>query len=148
MCNAYKLDRHTNRYKHKMKTLTKNSQYRLYWEYAIPTDLKLSANRPDLLLVDDSSKQAWIIDISVPCDNNVHKKIAEKKTKYYNLGRELLRLWSLTHVEVVPIVVGALGGMSATAREELKKIQGGSTTTVQQEALQGTLKILRTLLNL
>ena len=55
--------------------------YRLYSEYSVPTDLKLSANRPDLLRVDAKDHIAHIIDVSVPFENNINKKIAEKRSK-------------------------------------------------------------------
>ena len=81
MCRARDLPTGASRFDHQLKALVKSDRYRLYWEYSVPTDLKLSANRPDLLLVDDKERIAYIIDISVPGENNINKKMAEKRSK-------------------------------------------------------------------
>ena len=148
MCKARDLPTGASRFDHQLKALVKSNQYRLYWEYSVPTDLKLSANRPDLLLVDDKERIAYIIDISVPGENNINKKMAEKRSKYYDLKREISRIWSLNQVDVVPVVVGALGGLVGETPQCLRTVQGGDLAIVQQEAIQGSIKILRTILNM
>ena len=107
-------------------------------EYSVPTDLKLSANRPDLLLVDDKERITYIIDISVPGEDNINKKMAGKRSKYYDLKREIYRIWSLTQVDV-PVVVGALGGLVGETPQCLWTVQGGDLAIVQQEAIQGSI---------
>ena len=42
----------------------------------------------------------------------IREKEIEKIKKYQNFKRELKRLWSLKKVEVVPVIVGALGDIS------------------------------------
>ena len=42
-------------------------------------------------------------------NNNTNNKELEKIEKYQNFKIELKRLWSLKKVEIVPVVVGALG---------------------------------------
>ena len=49
-------------------------------------DLNISANRPDLIFVNDVSRCAHIIDISVQLDINVGRKAAEKRIKYTPLS--------------------------------------------------------------
>ena len=71
-------------------------------------------------IVDDKERIAYIIDISVPGENNINKKMAEKRSKYYDLKREISRIWSLTQVDVVPVVVGALGGLVGEAPQCLR----------------------------
>ena len=148
MCKARDLPTGASRFDHQLKALVKSDRYRLYWEYSVPTDLKLSANRPDLLLVDDKERIAYIIDISVPGENSINKKMAEKRSKYYDLKREIFRIWSLAQVDVVPVVVGALGGLVGETPQCLRTVQGGDLAIVQQEAIQGSIKILRTILNM
>ena len=53
-----------------------------------------------------------IIDVAIPGDCRIHEKEIEKIEKYQNLKVELKRLWSLKKVEVVPVVVRALGYIS------------------------------------
>ena len=72
----------------------------------------MEARRPDLILVDKKAKSCVIIDVAIPGDGRIREKEIEKIEKYQNLKRELERLWSLKKVEVVPVVVGALGCIS------------------------------------
>ena len=81
-------------------------------------------------------------------ENNINKKMAEKRSKYYDLKREISRIWSLTQVDVVPVVVGALGGLVGETPQCLRTVQGGDLAIVQQEAIQGSVKILRNVLNM
>ena len=74
--------------------------------------------------------------------------MAEKRSKYYDLKREISRIWSLTLVDVVHVVVGALGGLVGETTQCLRTVQGGDLAFVQQEAIQGSSKILRTILNM
>ena len=50
--------------------------------------------------------------IASPWNHRVHEKEGEKLEKYQELKREIKNIWGIRHVEVVPIVVGALGGVS------------------------------------
>ena len=79
----------------------------------------------------------------------IREKEIEKIEKYQNLKRELKRLWSLKKVEVVPVVVGALGCIS-------KSFSGWMDTLgiklnvgmVQKSVLLGTATILRKALDM
>ena len=42
----------------------------------------------------------------------MYEKEGEKIEKYQDLKREIGRLWGIRHLEVVPVVVGALGVVS------------------------------------
>ena len=50
-----------------------------------------------------------IIDIAVPRDSRVSEKEREKVEKFHDLKREIARIWSMRNVEVITVVVGALG---------------------------------------
>ena len=57
---------------------------------------------------DKELDHTWIIDTAVPGDARVEEKEKEKVEKYQDLARELRRVWE-TSVNVIPVVVGALG---------------------------------------
>ena len=57
-------------------------------------------------------KSCFIIDVTIPGDYRIREKEIEKIEKYQNLKRELKRPWSQKEVQVVPVVVGALGCIS------------------------------------
>ena len=49
-----------------------------------------------------------IVDFAVPADHRIKLKECEKKDKYFDLARELKKLWNMT-VTIIPIVIGAFG---------------------------------------
>ena len=109
----------------------------------------LEARRPDLILVDKKAKSCAIIDVTIPGDCRTHEKEIEKIEKYQNLKRELKRLWSLKKVEVVPVVVGALGciskGFSGWVDTLGIKLDVGM---LQKPVFLGTARILRKALDM
>ena len=87
------------------------------------------------------------MDIASPWDHRVHEKEGEKLEKDQELKREIKNIWGIRHAEVVPIVVGALEGVS-------KRLDGWLTKPgiaikkglLQKTALLGTARILRKVL--
>ena len=69
--------------------------------------------RLDLIVIDKKEKKGIIIDIAVPADLRVEKNEKGKVEKYQDLKKEIRRLWKLRNVEIVPVVIGALGSVSA-----------------------------------
>ena len=48
------------------------------------------------------------MDIASPWDHRVYEKEGEKIEKYQDFKSEIGSLWGFRHLEVVPVVVGAL----------------------------------------
>ena len=73
----------------------------------------------------------------------MYEKEGEKIEKYQDLKREIGRLWGIRHLEVVPVVVGALGVVRKTLDAWLEKL-GVTIRTglLQKTALLGTARIL------
>ena len=76
------------------------------------------------------------------------KKEEEKVEKYKDLRQEIIRLWKMKKVIVIPIVIGALGAVTSRLNEWLRRLD----ITVQAEHLQkttlfGTSRIRRRHLN-
>ena len=79
----------------------------------IQCDHIIEARRPDIVVVEkDSSNKAIIVYIALPWDHRVYEKESEKVEKYQDLKREIRKLWGTRCVEVVLVVVGALGAVS------------------------------------
>ena len=78
----------------------------------------------------------------------MYEKEGEKIEKYHNRKREIRTLWGIRHLEVVPVVVGALGVVSNRLDAWLEKL-GVTIRTglLQKTALLGTARILRKLLD-
>ena len=69
--------------------------------------------------------------------------------KYQDLKREIERLWKLKMVEVVPVVIGALGSVTKEFDGWIEKL--GITNNVgvmQKTTLLGTRRILRKVLEM
>lgn len=151
LARKYHLEVPTKWYLHKPTATMENEEVKLLWDVNIQTDNTISARRPDIILVEKKSKKCLIIDIAVPVDKNVTVKENEKIDKYDDLKWELTRLWHLKKVEIVPIVIGALGAMSKHANSHWMKLQlenGSSWKEAQKTTLLGTARILRRVLSL
>ena len=75
-------------------------------------DNVIEARGPDIIGIDKKERKGIIIDIAAPADGRVRSEEREKVEKYQDLKREIGRLWKLKMVEVVPVVIGALGSVT------------------------------------
>ena len=147
LCGRYDLRRIDKWYEHHPDGVIENETVKILWDMTIQCDHYIEARRPDILVVEKESKKALIIDIASPGDCNVGEKESEKVVKYQDLKREIMKLWSLKSVEVIPVVVGALGSVSKKIGQYLEKI--GIDVRIgllQKTALLGTARILRSVL--
>ena len=71
----------------------------------------IEARRPDIMVVGKEDGVCKIIDVAVPADCRVNAKKSEKIEKYQDLKREITTMWAMRKVEVIPVVVGALGAI-------------------------------------
>ena len=88
-----------------------------------------------------------IIDIAVPADARIEEKEKEKVEKHRDLKEEIRRLWKLRNAEIVAVVIGVLGSVSAEFDRWMGKL--GITCNVgvmQRSALLGTARMLRKVL--
>ena len=127
--------------------VVENEKCKILWDMTIQCDHVIEARRPDIVLVERENNKVIIVDIASPRDHRVYEKEGEKIEKYQDLKREIGRLWGFGHLEVVPLVVGALGVVSNRLDACLGKL-GVTIRTglLQATALLGTARILRKLL--
>ena len=83
--------------------------YEILWDMTIQCDHIIEARRPDIVVVE---KELITVDVASPWDRRVYEKESEKVEKYQHLKREIRKLWDVRRVEVVPLVVDALGAVS------------------------------------
>ena len=84
----------------------------------------------------------------MPIDRNVTVKEIEKVEKYQELAIEVRRLWKLTKVEVVPVVIGALGTIPMGLKDSLGIEYKSAQDIIQKSTLPGAARILRRILSL
>ena len=112
LCEKHNLERKEKWYEHCPEGAVEDDDVKLIWDINIQCDNVIEARRPDLILVDKKAKSCVITDVAIPGNCRIREKEIEKIEKYQNLKRELKRLWLLKKVEVVPVVVGALGALA------------------------------------
>ena len=129
--------------------MLENSRHKQLWDFNIQCDHEIEHRRPDLIIVDKEKETSCIIDIVVPVDNRVGKMELEKILKYQDLKMGLSRMLTLNQVEVIPIVVGALGTVSKRLGGFLEKI--GTVIPIemlQKIVLLGTARIIKRVMDM
>ena len=129
--------------------MLENDEFKILWDINIQCDRIIEARRPDIIFIDKKEKCCKIIDIAIPGDSRVNEKEREKMEKYQLLKDELVRLWDLKKVNVIPVVIGALGLVSSKCKRHLEKLEKNiEMNIIQKIALLGTARILRKVLSL
>ena len=105
-------------------------------------------NRPDITVLDHTSKYWTFVDFSVPWDRNIQLKEDEKIERYSPLAKEIRKMHGVS-TSVVPLVIGSLGVVSSRLEGFLKElgipdVVGG----MQASAVIGTTLILQKVLSL
>uniref|UniRef100_A0A1X7STH9 Uncharacterized protein n=1 Tax=Amphimedon queenslandica TaxID=400682 RepID=A0A1X7STH9_AMPQE len=114
----------------------------------IQCDRMVEHCKPDIVVVMKWRKRCMIIDVAVPSDTRVEGKEDEKGKKYQELRQEIVKLWGMKKVEVIPIVVGVLGAVSYRISDWLKRLEINiKVEHIQKTALLGSAQILRRLFN-
>ena len=124
-----------------------DGRYEVWWDQKVSTPTAFEANRPDMVIIDHVGKSWKLVDFSVPYDRNVARVEQEKIAKYKDLAAELCRMHGVK-TEVVPIVVGVFGMVSAGLVGWLRKVGVGDVVGgLQTSAVIGTAAILRKVLS-
>ena len=93
--------------------------------------------------------QCWIINKAVPGNKRVLVKDKENVDKYQDLKHEITRLWKLSKVEVIPVVIGALGMVTNQFQNRIGKLGITiKTEMLQKRALLGTARIIRRVMSM
>ena len=110
-----------NYWDHAPSAVVESPKVKLLWDFNIYIDHVLAAWHPDIVMIDKHQKAVQIVDIAVPSYCNVTIKKSEKIEKYKDLSVEFSSLWKMK-CEVIPIVVGGLGCVSARLEVYLQKL--------------------------
>ena len=63
-----------------------------------------------------------IVEIAIPGDSRIDEKELEKIEKYHDLKLEIRRMWDTKNVDVMPVVVGALGSVAKKLGKWIEKL--------------------------
>ena len=149
MCRKYGIECTNKWYDHQPLSTAENGEVRITWDMTIYTDKVLKHNRPDITLMHKDTQKWTLIDIAVPADQNIIQTEEEKVEKYQELAFEIRRIHGASKVTVIPIVIGALGGISKRSKAWLGKLGVPDFLgSVQLSAILGTAHLLRKVLGL
>ena len=132
---------------HQPKDVIINQDVEILYDQILTTDMAVGANRPDLVVKDKRLKKTFLIDVSCPCDTNIHKMEATKIAKYIGLKGQLQKMWGFDCI-TVPIIIGGLGAVTFKLKDYLALIPGcPSITMCQKITLLGSKQILKDVLS-
>ena len=114
-------------------------------DFDIQTDHLILAKRPDLIIIYKKKRTCKIVDFAVPVYHRIKLKECEKKDKYFDLARELKKLWNML-VTIAPIVSDAFGTVTKGLLKGLEDLVGGRVETIQITALLRMARIQRRVL--
>ena len=124
----------------------------IWWDTKINTSHKCEHNKPDIVLWKKQEKKCYIIDICVCLDVNIDKNIKLKLDNYLPLAAELKRLYKDYTFEILPIIIGATGLVTASLVKNLKTLNIENVKEVtlkcQKSALLGTMKIVKSFMKM
>ena len=135
-------------YEHAPEDVIENEEVKILWDVMIQCDREIKAKKLDVAVVNKNERSCAIIDMAIPGDIRVGEQEKEKIERYQEIKREIKRMWNNRSINVIPVVVGALGSTS----KKLKKciVELGviiNTALLQKAALLGTARILRKVLD-
>ena len=135
---------------HDPASVLENDTHKLLWDFDTHTDHLISTRRLDLIIINKKKKRkkriCKIVDFAVSADHRIKLKGCEKKDKYFDLARELKKLWNMK-LSIVTIVIGAFGTVTEGLLKGLEDLEvGGRVETIQTTSLLKTARILRRVL--
>ena len=100
----------------------KGNGFKLCWDFEHRMRKTSSAHRPDLTLEDEKAKKIWLVDMSCLQEQNIEEMNRTKLQKYQQLAFETREKRRRYRVEVVPVIIGCLGGGGEGATRAVRKI--------------------------
>ena len=130
------------------KQQQKNSDFSFSWsscltkheEPNLPYYLPITGGR----IIGFISFLCRIVDFAVPADHRVKMKESEKKDVYFDLARELKKLWNMK-VTVIPIVIGAFVTVTKGLVQRLAYLEiRGRVETIQNRRFLRSARVQET----
>ena len=149
LCGKYGLERSACWYEEVPDPVrtSADGRFEIRWDQKIPTPEAIEHSRPDVVVIDRVGKRWTLVDFAVPFDANVAKK-EEEKVKVYEKLATLIGREHKVKVEIIPIVVGALGVVTKDLAGYLDTLGVGDVIGgLQTAALIGTAAILMKVLS-
>ena len=108
-------------YDHKPTPCTENKSLKILWDFNIQTDNTIGHRRPDIIIIDKTSKKAQIVDFALPTDHQIEISQQRKIENHEDLKQKLQKLWNLK-TSIVPIVIVTLGTIPKSLEKHLNEL--------------------------
>ena len=116
-----------------------NEEVKMSWDFEYSMRKESRARRPDVTIEYKERKLIQLVDMACPSEKNIHEKMAEKRQKYQQLAFEVRERRPGYRVEVIPVVIGCMGGGAGIMKEQVEKIlMTSDTEKVCREMLRTT----------
>ncbi|CAH2232669.1 jg5294 [Pararge aegeria aegeria] len=111
------------------------------------------ANKLDIVIMDRAQSSMFLVDITIPYDENLVRAETEKKRKYLVLvlAHEVTAMWHVESAEIIPTVISANGLIPVSLAHHLRRLgfRGNSLAAKMQKVLLlDSARIVRRLLSL
>lgn len=149
LCEKWGFGKSDQWYTHKPEKVLESEDCKILWDFPIQTDKTLEHYRPDITVIEKKTKKCLLIDPACPFDTRIEKKEEEKCNNYCDLKYEIARMWRMKDVEVIPVVIGALGTVTKQFEKWIQKLDLEITVEMlQKPCLLGTARIIRKVLDM
>ena len=130
------------------KPLYENEHATTFWDVPLFADTtQVKANRINATVIDKTSKQVRVIEMSCPWLENRESKDFEKTTKYSKLRLELTNRYPEYKVNQYNIIMDVLGGCSKEVEKNIKELVGDKCESIvhqmQKAIMSSSLHIAR-----
>ena len=149
LCKKWGFEKYDQWYTHKPENVLESEECKILWDFPIETDKTLEHNRPDITVIEKKTKKCLLIDPACPFDTRTEKKEEGKCSNYCDLKYEIARMWRMKDVEVIPVVIGALGTVTKQFEKWILKPDLEITVEMlQKPCLLRTARIIRKVLDM
>lgn len=111
----------------------------VFWDHRFQS-ASAGHDRPDLVLVQDLKKAIHIVEFAVCKESLLSERTAAKRTRYAQLGIALRRQYPGYRCQIVPLVLGTLGGAQRALLRALRSLPGVEDNR-EAEGLLGELQL-------
>ena len=80
----------------------------------------LEHNRSDISAIDKKNKRCQLLCLSCPFDSRIEYKDKEKYIEFNQLKHEVAKIWRMKKVDVIPVVIVALGSTQVSLKMNRK----------------------------
>ena len=94
---------------------------KILWDFTIQKDNTTEHRRPDMIIINKTSKKAHIVGFTVPADHRIQISQQRKIENYQDPKHELQKLGNL-ETSIVPTVIGTLGTIPKSLEKHLNEL--------------------------